>query len=62
MKKFTKLESSIIVSCLNNGWTSDMSDLQLAEEAGKNPLFTAEYIQQLYVDLILKVEEMTAKK
>ena len=62
MKKFTKLESSIIISCLNNGLSSDMSDLQLAEEAGKNPLFTADYIQQLYVDLILKVEEMTKSK
>ena len=62
MKKFTKLESSIIVSCLNNGWTNDMKDLKAAEETGKNPLFTADYIQQLYVDLIIKVEEMTAKK
>ena len=62
MKKFTKLESSIIVSCLNQGMSNDLVGIIEAEKAGKNPLFTADYIQQLYVDLIIKVEEMTTKK
>jgi hypothetical protein len=41
---------------------TDLETIQKAEEAGKNPLFTADYIQQLYVDLIGKVEGMTKKK
>ena len=62
MTKFTKFESSIIITSLNQGMSNDLADIQLAEEAGKNPIFTADYIQQLYVDLMRKVEEMTKKK
>jgi len=62
MKKFTKFESSIIISCLNNGLSSDLADIQLAEEAGKNPLFTADYIKMLYLDMKVKVDELTKKK
>jgi hypothetical protein len=62
MKKFTQFESSIITACLNAGLSHDMSDIQAAIEAGKNPIFTPEYIQSVYADLIKKVEDMTKKK
>ena len=62
MSKFTKFEGSVILQCLTNGMATDLETIQKAEEAGKNPLFTADYIQQLYVDLIGKVEGMTKKK
>lgn len=62
MKKFTSYESAIIIACLNEGLLHDLADIKATEEAGRNPLFTAEYTQELYVDLIGKVEEMTKKK
>ena len=61
MKKFTKFERAIIINSLNIGLSSDLSDNQLVVEAGKNPIFTAEYIKMLYTDLMEKVEEMTKK-
>ena len=62
MKKFTKFESVVIISSLNQGMSNDLAGIIEAEKAGKNPIFTADYIQQLYVDLMQKVEEMTKKK
>jgi ABC-type uncharacterized transport system substrate-binding protein len=62
MQKFTKMESAIIISCLNQGLTNDLKETQAVVEAGKNPIMTADYIQMIYVDLIGKVEEMTKKK
>lgn len=62
MKKFTKLEKELIIGGLYLAMGSDLSDHQVVEESGKTPIFTADYIQQLYVDLIGKVEEMTKKK
>jgi hypothetical protein len=61
MEKFTKFESSIIIASLNNGMSNDLAGIQEAEEAGKTPLFTADYIQQTYVDLIERVEKMSRK-
>jgi hypothetical protein len=62
MQKFTKMESAIIISCLNQGLTNDLKETQAVIDAGKNPIMTADYIQMIYVDLIGKVEEMTKKK
>jgi hypothetical protein len=62
MQKFTKRESGIIIASLEYGMSDALHDIQEGEEAGKTPLFTAEYIQMLYTDLIKKVEEMTKKK
>jgi ABC-type uncharacterized transport system substrate-binding protein len=62
MQKFTKMESAIIISCLNQGLTNDLKETQAVVEAGKNPIMTADYIQMIYVDLIGKVKEMTKKK
>jgi len=62
MKKFTKLEKELIIGGLYLAMGSDLSDHQVVEESGKTPIFTADYIQQLYVDLMQKVEEMTKKK
>ena len=62
MQKFTKFERSIIINALNLGLSSDLSDNQLVVEAGKNPIMTAEYIQMIYLDLQVKVDEMTKKK
>jgi hypothetical protein len=62
MAKFNKYESGIIISSLNLAMTGNLSDIKAAEEAGKTPLFTAEYIQSTYAELIQRVEEMTAKK
>jgi hypothetical protein len=62
MKKFTKFESAIIVSSLNNSMSHDLAVIQEGEKAGKNPLFTADYLTQTYLDLVQRVKEMTAKK
>jgi hypothetical protein len=62
MKKFTKFESAIIVSSLNNSMATDLASMQEAEKAGKNPLFTTDYLEQTYLELIQRVKEMTAKK
>jgi hypothetical protein len=62
MTKFTKLEGAMLIDSLNRAMSEDMHDVQTIEESGKTPLFTVDYIQQTYVDLIGKVEEMTKKK
>jgi len=62
MSKFTKFEGSVILQCLTNGLVADLETIQKAEEAGKNPLFTKEYIQTVYKELMERVEGMTKKK
>ena len=62
MKKFTKFERAIIIEALNLGLESDLKENQAGVDAGKTPFFTAEYIQEIYKDLIEKVEVMTKKK
>ena len=62
MQKFTKLEKELIIGGLYLAMGSDLSDHQVVEESGKTPIFTAEYIQMIYKDLIEKVEGMTKKK
>ena len=61
MEKFTKFESGIIIASLNSGMSNDLAGIQLAEEAGKTPLFTEEYIKQTYEDLIQRIKEMSRK-
>lgn len=61
MQKFTKFESGIIIASLENGMSDSLHDVQEAEEAGKTPLFTAEYIQLTYEDLIQRIKEMSRK-
>ena len=62
MKKFTKLEKEMIIGGLYLAMGSDLSDHQVVEESGKTPIFTADYIEMMYKDLIEKVEEMTKIK
>ena len=62
MKKFTKMENAIISSCLSHGLSNDLKENQAVIDAGKNPIMTAEYIQMIYLDLQVKVDEMTKKK
>ena len=62
MTKFTKLEREMIVGGLYLAMGSDLSDHQVVEESGKTPIFTAEYIERVYKELIEKVDEMTKKK
>jgi hypothetical protein len=62
MSKFTKLESAIIASCLKAGMVNDLVEIKKVEDAGKNPLFTKEYIESSYKELIEKVDGMTRKK
>ena len=50
------------MSSLNNSMSHDLAVVQEAEKAGKNPLFTADYLTQTYLDLVQRVKEMTAKK
>ena len=61
MEKFTKFEGKTITSALNNAMSNDLNGILAAENAGKTPLFTADFIQQAYVDLIERVEKMTRK-
>jgi hypothetical protein len=61
MEKFTKFESAIIIASLNSGMSNDLADIQKVQEAGKTPIFTAEYIQQTYADLIERVVKMSRK-
>ena len=61
MKKFTKFEGKTIVAALNLAMSDDLHDIQVLEESGKTPIFTADFIQQTYVDLIERVEKMTRK-
>jgi hypothetical protein len=62
MKKFTKFESAIIIDSLKFAKSTDLAKMQEAVEAGKNPLFTAEYVEQTYDQLVEKVKESTVKK
>jgi len=62
MKKFTKFESAIIIDSLKFAKSTDLARMQEAVEAGKNPLFTTEYVEQTYDGLVEKVKESTAKK
>jgi hypothetical protein len=62
MKKLSKFESAIIVSSLNNSLSHDLAVIQEGEKAGKNPLFTQDYLTQTYLDLIQRVKEMTKRK
>jgi hypothetical protein len=61
MEKFTKFEGKTITAALNNAMSIDIASIQEAEEAGKNPIFTSDFIKQMYVDLIERVEKMTRK-
>ena len=61
MEKFTKYESAIIIASLNSGMSNDLAGIKLAEEAGKTPLFTAEYVQQTYEHIIERIKEMSRK-
>ena len=61
MEKFTKFEGKTIIAALNNAMSNDLNGILAAEKAGKTPLFTADFIQQAYVDLIERVEKMTRK-
>jgi len=56
MKKFTKLERELIIGGLYLAMGSDLSDHQVVEESGKTPIFTADYIEKIYKDLIEKVK------
>jgi len=62
MTKFTKLEKEMIIGGLYLAMGSDLSDHQVIEESGKTPIFTADYIEKIYKDLIEKVGDMTKKK
>jgi hypothetical protein len=62
MEKFTKLEKELIVAGLRLAMDSDLSKHQAMEESGKTPIFTVEYIESIYKELIEKVEKMTKKK
>ena len=62
MSKFTKFEKAIIIEALNLGLDSDLKENQAVVDAGKNPIMTADYIKMIYLDLKVKVEEMTKKK
>ena len=61
MKKFTKFEKTVIVESLNSAKAADLVTMQEAIKAGKNPLFTTDYIEQAYADLIQKVKDLTRK-
>ena len=61
MKKFTKFEKAVIIESLNYAKASDLAKMQQAIMAGKNPLFTTDYIEQAYADLIQKVKDLTRK-
>jgi hypothetical protein len=61
MEKFTKYESAIIIASLNSGMSNDLAGIEKAEEAGKTPLFTAEYVQQTYEHLIERIQKMSRK-
>jgi hypothetical protein len=61
MKKFTKFESAIIIDSLNFARSNDLAKHQEVVQAGKNPIMTADYIEQTYNDLIEKVREKTKK-
>ena len=61
MEKFTKLESAIIIASLNNGMSNDLAEIQKVEDAGKTPIFTADFIRLTYADLIERIEKMSRK-
>ena len=61
MEKFTKFEGRTIIAALNNAMSNDLNGILAAEKAGRIPLFTPDFIQQAYVDLIERVEKMTRK-
>jgi hypothetical protein len=62
MTKFDKFESAIIIDSLNFARSSDLANHQKVVDAGKNPIMTADYIQQTYDVLTQKVKELTKKR
>ena len=61
-KKFTLMESRVIIECLNLGMEQDVKDIERSESEGKSPFITSNYVKQLYSSIIEKVNTISSTK
>ena len=62
MPKFTKYEKAIIKCALSHQIVVEKTNLRKMEKNGKIPLFTDDFLDDVYDTIKAKVEELTYKR
>ena len=59
--KFTELEKLIIINNLQNSLQAEIEEILRITDEGKIPLFTVDYMKEVYRETIEKVTRLTVK-